>query len=168
MARKSKGFRELLKQKQGKPIDQQRSLDKFEQRFKKGSLGSHFSRIVKSPKSEVKMSEVLEYFVEPYLEDTDSFEHQDMLFNLAVIAWNMAIMPDEQRQPKIDELITQVMKIDDPLVEQETRELISDLMDRKLEHFPDVHRYIVDFQLEDAGDQYHLSVASSPSTPSKD
>jgi hypothetical protein len=35
-------------------------------------------------------------------------------------------------------------------------------MARKEEVFPENRNYILDFQFEDAGEQFHLSVASAP------
>jgi hypothetical protein len=51
---------------------------------------------------EVKMSEVLEEFVEPYLDFAQNRSQREKLFSIAVIAWNLAIMPGNERQPMID------------------------------------------------------------------
>jgi hypothetical protein len=53
------------------------------------------------------------------------------------------------------------LKGNDPLVQQDTREIIDELIARKQKFFAKNKRYIVDFQLQDAGKQFHLSVAST-------
>jgi len=161
MAKKSKGFRDLLKQ-ETKAIAQEKSLDEFSQRFQQSKMGNQFAGVLKNPKGEIKMSEVLENFVEPYLAEARGPEQQQMLFKMAVIAWNSAIMPETERQSALNNLLKmmKVKKSD----RQEVEGLLDELVVRKLELFPDNHRYIVDFQLDDAGDQFHLSVAST-STP---
>ena len=85
MGRKSKGFGEILKQKRAEKIHQ-KGLEKLQQKIQKGPLGDQVVGMVPNPKGEVKMSEVLEAFVEPYLDFTHTRSQRDKLFTLAVIA----------------------------------------------------------------------------------
>ncbi len=72
MARKSKAFGEILKQQRADKSHQKR-LEKLEQKLQTGPLGDQFAGTVMNPKGEVKMSEVLEAFVEPYLDFIQGF-----------------------------------------------------------------------------------------------
>ncbi|AFY80327.1 hypothetical protein [Oscillatoria acuminata] len=160
MARKSKGFGELLKQQQADK-SHQKGLEKLEQKVKKGPLGDKFAGMVKNPKGEVKMSEVLEAFVEPYLDFIHDHDEREKLFTLAVMAWNLALMPEKKRPSMIDELLKVGLKGNDPLAQQDTLEIIDELIARKEEFFAKHKRFIVDFQLQDRGNEFHLSVAST-------
>ncbi|MGD1859098.1 MAG: hypothetical protein ACFB0E_03900 [Leptolyngbyaceae cyanobacterium] len=161
MARKSKGFQELLKQKQKSASHNQKALNRLEKRLQKSPIGKHFDGIVQNPKGAVKMSEVLEEFAEPYVEEIDDFLEHKSFLELAAIAWNLAIMPEEQRQAAREEMHNKFgrrgsqdsLKALDPLLDE--------LIERKLQLFPDNQRLIMDLQFEDSGDQYHLSVAST-------
>lgn len=164
MAKKSKGFGELLNQQRADKIHQ-KALEELQQKVQKGSLGDKFAGMVTNPKGEVKMSEVLEEFVEPYLDFAQNRNQREKLFSIAVIAWNLAIMPENERQPMIDQLIKVGLKGNDPLAQQDTREIIDELIARKQKFFAKNKRYIVDFQLQDTGKQFHLSVASTLSNP---
>lgn len=160
MAKKSKGFGEILKQQRADKRHQ-KGLEKLGQKVKKGPLGDKFAGMVTNPKGEVKMSEVLEAFVEPYLDFIQSSSEREKLFNIAVIAWNLAIMPEKERPSMIDELIKVGLNEADPLAQQDTREIIDELIARKLKFFAKHKRFIVDFQLQDTGNEFHLSVAST-------
>ena len=164
MGRKSKGFGEILKQKRAEKIHQ-KGLEKLQQKIQKGPLGDQVVGMVPNPKGEVKMSEVLEAFVEPYLDFTHTRSQREKLFTLAVIAWNLAMMPEQERQPMIDELINVGLKGNDPLAQQDTRKIIDELIARKQKYFAKNQRYILNFQLQETGDQCHLSVASTFSNP---
>lgn len=165
MAKKSKGFRELLKQERRVTDYSQQALDKLAKRVQKGSLGKNVEGIVQNPEGQVKMSEVLEDFIKPYLEAIDGYKRQRSFITVAVIAWNLAILPEAARQPVKDGLQSQLDQDGLPADQEFLDTLLDELMERKFQYFADNHRLIMDFQFEDAGDQYHLSVASVQAPP---
>lgn len=159
MAKKSKGFAELRRLQQADQAQQQ-ALDQLEQKLQDMGVGAG---VVRNPKGEVKMSEVLESFVEPYLEAIKTHSARERLFNIAVLAWNLAIMPEDERQSMLDQLRNEAIKRGDPLARRETREVIDILIARKQEFFADNQRFIIEFQLQDLGNTFHLSVVSTTS-----
>jgi hypothetical protein len=160
MARKSKGFGELLKQERGNQKHQKR-LKELQQKLKEGPLAEQLADMVINPKGEVKMSEVIGAFVEPYLDFTEDWSEQEKLFHLAVIAWNLSLMPENERPALLDEFMKVALKGNDPLVQQDAREIIDEFIARKQQFFDKYKRFIVDFELEDAGNEFHISVAST-------
>ncbi|MCT7973678.1 hypothetical protein [Laspinema olomoucense] len=160
MARKSKDFGKLLKQERANQI-QQKGMKKLQQKVKEGPLGEHFEEMVMNLKGEVKMSDVLQAFVEPYRNLTDDWSEQEKLFHLAVIAWNLSLMPENERPALIDEFMKVALEGNDPLVQQDAQEIIDELIARKQKLFDEHKRLIVDFELQYAGEQFHLSVAST-------
>jgi hypothetical protein len=70
MARKSKGFGELLNQHQ-RTKGQQESMNKLAKRVQQNLQGK-VEKVMFSQPGEVKMSDVLEAFVSPYLETAHS------------------------------------------------------------------------------------------------
>ncbi|MCT7973656.1 hypothetical protein [Laspinema olomoucense] len=160
MARKSKAFGEILKQERTNKSHQKR-LEKLQQKIREGPLGDKFANMVTNPKGGVKMSEVLEEFVEPYLAFIDNSSERENLLKVAVTAWNLALIPENARQSRIDDFIKVGFKGNDPLAQQYTREILDELIARKLELFAKNTRFIIDFQLEDTGKEFHISVAST-------
>ncbi len=160
MAKKSQGFGKPLNQKQSDKVHR-KAMEKLQQKVQQGALGDKFTAMVTNPQAEVKMSEVLEEFVEPYLDFARNRNQREKLFSIAVIAWNLAIMPERDRKPMIDQLIEQGLKGNDPLAQQDTREILDEMIARKQALFADNKRYIVEFQLQDRGKTFHLSVAST-------
>lgn len=170
MARKSKDFGKLLKQERANQI-QQKGMKKLQHKVKEGPLGDHWEEMVMNPKGEVKMSDVLLAFIEPYLDLTDDWSEQEKLFHLAVIAWNLSLMPENERPAMMDEFMKVALKGNDPLVQQDAREIIDELLARKQKLFDEYKRFIVDFELQDAGKEFHISVASTllePIVPNSD
>ncbi|MGG6270529.1 hypothetical protein ACQ4M3_37920 [Leptolyngbya sp. AN03gr2] len=156
----------------GKPLEfqqttktHQKALKKLQKKLQRSPLGEQVSGIVTSPKNEVKMSEVLEDFVEPYLDFARNRHQREKLFGIAVAAWNLALMPEAERESMIEQLIQHALQSNDPLAQQDTREILHDLIERKQTLFADNSRYIVEFQLQDLGHTFHLSVASTLSNP---
>lgn len=164
MAKKSRGFGELGNQKQRDRLHQ-KSMQKFQQKLQKGEWGENFTGIITGPKGEVKMSEVLKAFVEPYVDFARNRVQRERLISIAVIAWNLSLMPEDKRQTALDQSIEAGLEGNDPLVKQDIREMIDDLIARKLKLFAKNKRFIVDFQLQDTGKAFHLSVASTLENP---
>lgn len=160
MAKKSKGFRELLKQQHQSADQSQKALDNLAQRVQKGPLSQHVEGVVQNPQGQVKMSEVLEDFVEPYLEEIEGYEAKCNFIAIAVLAWNLAILPEAARPAAKEGLQRQSQQKRLPEDQGVLDALLDELMARKLQYFADNRRLIMDFQFEDIGDQYHLSVAS--------
>ena len=57
-------------------------------------------------------------------------------------------------------MIKQALK-GDAQAQQDARDIIDEMISRKQQLFADNQRYILDFQLQDSGKQFHLSVAST-------
>jgi hypothetical protein len=82
MAKKPKGFGELLHQQQ-RAKGQQESIEKLTKRVQKSFEGS-IENVRINPQGEGKMSEVLEAFVEPYMEAAQSRDERLKLLSAAV------------------------------------------------------------------------------------
>lgn len=119
------------------------------------------SRVVYQEPGREKMSEVLEEFVEPFRDreaDADSYR---MLLNMGMLAWNVALQPEEQREPSIDEVLGRALAGAEPMALAAAKAIVEALVRRKLEFFADNRRMIYSFELTDRGDDFHLTVAST-------
>lgn len=154
MARKSKGFGELL--------SQQRGEDSLRQRVRSDHQDV---KIVSNPQGQVRMSDVLESFIASELAETSTDDERKFLFNFAVCAWNLALMPEEQRQTERDKLVQMLCGKQGEQVVEETTAFLEGLIARKLARFPDNKRFIVDFELRKVGRDYTLNVMSTPEKP---
>jgi hypothetical protein len=160
MAKKPKGFQELLSQKLGEK-DELHALKKLQKKTEKSSWGRKVVQTVISPEGVAKMSEVLEDFMDPYLEPGLTRAQLENAFGIGIVAWNIAIIPPERRQPMIDDVVQKHTKNFTPQDRQEFQELLNELVDRKLALFNNNLRLIADFRLEGPGPSYQLLVASS-------
>ncbi len=108
-----------------------------------------------------KMSEVLEDFIEPYRYQATDERSFRLLLNMGLLAWNVSQMPEEEREPTIDRLLSESTFGVDHEGWLAAKVLVEALVRRKLEFFADNHRLIYSFQLTNRGEDYHLSVAST-------
>jgi hypothetical protein len=149
MIKKSKGF--------GQSTHSPKALKKLEQKIRKGGFSDQIETLVASPKGVAKMSEVLEEFVAPYLGHTRNHGEREKLFSIAIVAWNLSLMPEDERQQAID----QVLAGQSVLARQDTQEILDEMIARKQQYFTDNERLIVDFELQDRRNDWQLSVAST-------
>lgn len=166
MARKSKGFSDLLHQERIKSMEQQ-GMEVLASRSKDGPLKNN--KIVTNPEGEVKMSGILEGFAAPYLEYVESSDQQKQLLGIAIIAWNLALMPAKKRKKEKNAFLTIMCEdLDSQLSEEartefrrDTSEILDDLIERKLTWFKNNQRRILDYEIQEARGQLHLSVMST-------
>jgi hypothetical protein len=117
--------------------------------------------VTRGPVAGVKMSTVLEDFAAPWIDSAEDYETMLDIYSMAVVAWNAALLPEYRRAAFVASAIDEAMEdasIHDRLT---CRQLIEELIARKLQHFVGIDRPILSFQLdqlEDGG--FYLSVAS--------
>ncbi|MBW4553216.1 MAG: hypothetical protein KME35_19195 [Aphanocapsa sp. GSE-SYN-MK-11-07L] len=149
MAKKAQGF--------GQSPNSDKSLKKLEQKLKRSGLHDKIEMLMVNPKGADKMSKVLEKFAAPYLEFARNHSEREKVFMIAIVAWNLALMAEDQRQSTLDQFLAG----QSPLAQQDTKEIIQEMIVRKQTDFADNQRLILDFQLQDSHHNYHLSVAST-------
>ncbi len=106
----------------------------------------------------VKMSEVLEAFIAPYMEYAETEESFEKLVSIAVIAWNISLLPRSAQTKAINDLLISLP----PETRADGKSIIRDLMRRKRIHFSKIRRAIIEFEVTDTRDGFHLMVASTP------
>jgi hypothetical protein len=159
MAKKPKGFSEILLQEQWANASD-RSFDRLKKKVDR-SYGKDVKLIVNQGEI-VKMSEVLEHFVDPYSDDRLDKHGLEMLFSMGIMAWNIAMMPKETRVEMIEEALSSIIPTSDADDIAFTKDLIEQMIDRKDKFFADNQRMIVNFELQYVSrGEYHISVAST-------
>jgi len=88
--------------------------------------------VVNAPAGAEKMSEVIEEFVEPYLNMAQTEDSLGKLLTLAISAWNAALLPPAKREKFLQEL-GQTLPMEQ---RDDFRTVLDPLIQRKLEHLP--------------------------------
>jgi hypothetical protein len=144
-----------------KKAKKKRSFQKLRQKVKR-DMGNKVKGVVHNPPGEIKMSNALEDVIEPFVQEVETLDAMKNLVSIGAIAWNLALLPPEETKKELPKLIKGLtMDFGDS---EMLIDVINQLIERKRKMFPNVDRYIVNFEVEDVGDGWHLSVASTLST----
>jgi hypothetical protein len=114
--------------------------------------------ILYQPSGEVKMSEVIMDFIEPYREYANTYEAHRKLITLALLAWNAALLPENEQKAMVEKVVGSLK-----LSKSDTEgmmNIVEEMIERKNKYFVDYTRTILDYQLSYAEEGFHLSVAS--------
>jgi hypothetical protein len=143
--------------------ENQRRLEKLKSKLKRGSTASGHVMTRHVPGQE-RMSEVLEDFIEPYMDliDADSLDEFRKLVSMGALAWNLSLLPAERRGEEIDAFHAKWLPKSDKTTATDFRSLIEKMIARKLARFPNNRRFIMKFEVADQGDNFYLQVASTP------
>jgi hypothetical protein len=138
------------------------------------------------PAEAQKMSEVLLDFIEPYRDLTDSDAAFERLISVGALAWNMALLPEIEREQSLDNLaesffggkwrvVTRLPKWlmkpfgsnhddegeSEPAELREFKEIMRAMIERKNRHFGRNRRFILNFHMNPVGDDVQLVVLST-------
>ena len=111
------------------------------------------------PSGVAKMSEVVIDFIEPYVEYAETYEAYQKLVMVAIVAWNTTLLPEKKQKAMVKKMIKSLS-----LPRSDARDMkgiIEELIERKNKHFAEHTRTIVDYQVTETRDGFHLSVAST-------
>lgn len=110
-----------------------------------------------------KMSAVILDFAQPYIEKYgDDFNKLYKLVSLAIMVWNISLLPEEDHKDAIEKMAA-VFGEDDPEAKQAGILIIKSLLDRKRRLFADNKRVIMNYELTTLEDGTpNLTVMSTP------
>ena len=153
MARKSKKANKLKK-------EVQKARDAIALRSQQYMPGK--SIILRDNPNPVKMSDVLEEFADPLWEEAMPPHAYHKLLSMATVGWNIALLPEEQRDDYIKNFLKQVKEE----FSSDTVDLLHYFIERKETHYKEIKRMIVDFEIARLDNKVqHLTVASVPFEP---
>lgn len=158
MARRSKGFG---KHNQEAEDFDRRELKRFAQKIADGPLNTRVSALVTAPEGAEKMSEVLGDFVSPFLPFVDTDDDRRMLIKTAILAWNLSLLAPIKRSLMLEASIVNICPSGNLLDRENLRKDLNQMITHKLQFFANNQRKILDVQISDHGEQFHLSVAST-------
>ena len=143
--------------KKSKPINTRKHVATFKREVEKKFEGK---QVVMAAEGEVKMSDVLEAFISPYLYLATTTETYHKLLVVAITAWNIALRPAAERDAELARLLALMPQMT-AQEKDDMKAIVGALIVRKERFFAKYQRTILDYQLKDLGDKYHLSVVSS-------
>jgi hypothetical protein len=108
-----------------------------------------------------KMSEVLWEFLAPYTPQAPDREAMEKLLAMAIAAWNVALFPGGERAQRLRELSTTLPAE----ARADFLALIQQMVARKERDFAQHTRYILNYELTEQRERYHLNVLSTLPPP---
>jgi len=107
----------------------------------------------------VNMSEIMQQFIEPFLESVATADDLRNLVALASIAWNVTLLPPERRQAALDEMLAALP----PGLRTGAEAPVQVMMDRKFQHFAEFKRPVLRFNVQTLEDgNFYLQIAALP------
>ena len=157
-----------LRQKKKKPSKQintkYKSLQqKVKNRLNQQGISTEDIEFIE-PQDGVKMSEVILKIAEPLLK---KFGDNDKLIktivSLTIVEWNRLMLPEDKREKLQDEMIDTLSSPDDEAETVGSLLYVSDLIaERQKKYFPDLRKWIVDYELIVSGGDITLNISSVP------
>ena len=132
-----------------------------------------------------RMSEVILEFIKPYQELAHGNSDLEKLIGLGVVAWNLSLLPGNEREAALNALITDLFSSKSPIKklgnmigkwirvgqkgeakrssaeETEFKKIVYEMVEHKQRRFGRNRRFIVSYHVETAGEDVQLFVAST-------
>lgn len=160
MASKSKGFKELVQEKKALKTKQELA-QKFMKKVESGEYGDIDAEVIVDSRGNEKMSAVLLKFLKPYLNTVNSLRDYKSLITLGIIAWNASLLPPEKQKEAVSIQLPKIVSKMPKNIKSDMMDIIKELMERKQKYFQGIRRLILEYTVEDKGENFDLSVVSS-------
>lgn len=152
-----KKLREYKRAKKAINDSHERLLQKARQRANDPDL----ELLQSSPKIE-KMSEIIIDFAQPLLNVAENAQSQKQAIITAILGWNLALLPKEAQPDQLNKIKKMLRpSTDSDQLANETVKILNSLMSRKDFLYPEINRMIVDYELIDTPQGFHLNVVSN-------
>jgi hypothetical protein len=109
------------------------------------------------------MMAIMREFIEPYLETIETHSDREKLVSLASVAWNSALLPPPKSGEAIDLFLKNLPKHGIP--EDDIREIIDEMVVRKLDHFAHISRVIIKMDWRGEGADFQIAIRSVAYNP---
>ena len=106
------------------------------------------------------MSKIILDFADPLLDGAHSFDYKKVIL-MAMLAWHLGLTDESDTNTKLEKLCNALARsMDDNLV-VEFRQPLTKMIQRKREHFSEIKRMVMDWDLVPMRNRFHLNVVSS-------
>jgi hypothetical protein len=119
-----------------------------------GSVSARSARI--RPKRDLRLSERLVDLIAPYRDGHPTLKACETLIALAAAAWNLTLLPEQERTRAFREAVADVPARDRDGV----ADVLAALIQRKEQMFPDDRRVIAHWEVSESENECHVQVAS--------
>jgi hypothetical protein len=130
------------------------SGERLVKRMRRQGLDAKF---IRNPAGQVKMSDVLHEFIDPWIDMARTEDEMRKLLSTALVAWNTALLPAAERPALLSEFTATLP----PELAADFDAVIREMIERKDRHFSQIRRKFLAYELVPDGDDYHISVMST-------
>jgi hypothetical protein len=106
----------------------------------------------------IKMSEVILDLADDLLEHAKTKSEYHSAISITCIAWNLAVMDSSEYEAALERGLK---KIDDPVHQDDTLQIIDAIIKKKNRLHPNIKRVILDYELVGNKNNFHLNVVSN-------
>ncbi len=142
-------------------VSRMASLEMIKQRVQKRDVfeGSKDSIFVHEPSGFEKMSKIILDFAHPLLNGARSFDDYHKVILTAILAWNLGL--SDKSDTKLEKLCNDLSHTMDDSQMVEFQQRLAMMIQRKREHFSEINRMVMDWDLVPMRNSFHLNVVST-------
>ena len=120
------------------------------------------------PKSQrkEKLSAIILDFARPFTDNVGDDQFRSVIA-LAIFCWNIGLLPEDQQERQLRRVVREEAEGKPAGFADDMMTWTRLLIDRKKKLFAHDRRMVMDFTIEDDGDEFHLLVASTPAPGSQ-
>lgn len=160
--KKKKEEAKLRKEKKRREKRIEASKLKLAERFKEENPHPD-AKIIIEPPDQVKMSEVIMDFVRPFLEGAPNRQARENMILVTITAWNLCLLPKKEQKKVLAKFQTEESMNDEGI--NVIKAMLKAISAYKKEFYPDVNRFILDYEFTESRNDMHLNVVSSMEPP---